>query len=496
MKPTRPHHAFRALLLVELLLAAFLVVFTAPWPATAQGYVYQPVMDERSGEPSVIIHDGKQQTRVRVSQLSKEERLELAQSHQRLLAKLPAARRKAVEEQFQKHFGKWVPQASSASTEPADYKSGSVQLHTDLPAEEARALLKELNVIVANAGRYWGKRHKGLIECFVVRDLNRWAGRKFPADVVPKLSNREGVTLSQSRSVSLTQGKKTIVQRVETQSVVFASDRPGVPQHEIVHAFCAETFGTTGPVWYSEGMAELGHYVEIGSKSVKAPYRVIMFLRSAPHKSALTVVNEQQITGDSWKEYARRWALCHLLNYNPNYTRRFQMLGRAIVDGQKIDYRTVFGARADEIEFEYRFFIEHLAPGLRVDLCRWDWGASFDEVGSGGSKKANVDAQRGWQASGARLIAGQQYAYMAEGTWQTAKDGPELTPDGDAKGHGRLLGVIMTDMQLGEPFALGSKGSFVAPAAGKLYLRCHDAWHEIGDNSGRVTLNITAPGAG
>ena len=87
------------------------------------------------------------------------------------------------------------------------------------------------------------------------------------------------------------------------------------------------SFGSTGPVWYAEGMAELGQYWKEGELGVDIEPLVIDYLTHAPPKKLKDIVAVGQVTGDSWKAYAWRWALCHLLAHNPNYSRRFKRLG-------------------------------------------------------------------------------------------------------------------------------------------------------------------------
>ena len=70
------------------------------------------------------------------------------------------------------------------------------------------------------------------------------------------------------------------------KSVVYASARSEVVRHEAVHAYCHQTFGRIGPVWYSEGMAEMGHYWKEGDSAVRAGRREIEFLPRQPAEIA------------------------------------------------------------------------------------------------------------------------------------------------------------------------------------------------------------------
>ena len=68
----------------------------------------------------------------------------------------------------------------------------------------------------------------------------------------------------------------------QTKSVVYACDDHAIAQHEAVHAFCAETFGGLGPVWYAEGMAEMGQYWRPTMKGVNIDPIVVSYLRNSP----------------------------------------------------------------------------------------------------------------------------------------------------------------------------------------------------------------------
>ncbi|MFM7161970.1 MAG: hypothetical protein ACKO3P_16570, partial [Planctomycetaceae bacterium] len=202
----------------------------------------------------------------------------------------------------------------------------------------------------------------------------------------------------------------------------------------------------------------------------------------------------EQKSGDSWKNYAWRWALCHLLANNPNYSPRFRPLGVALLTGQRTGFDNVYGSLLPEIEFEYREFLKQLDSGLRVDLTAWNWQAKFKAPSARSNTKARVEAGRGWQPSRLTLRAGDQLTYACTGEWKLGQGGDPVSADGGPAGRGKLLGVLLLDegdrYQLGEPFELGSTGQFTAPTAGRLYLRCQDRWTELANNSGFVTVEL------
>lgn len=370
---------------------------------------------------------------------------------------------------------------AAETTGPQTYSSRNFVVHTDLKAEEAKDLLERLETMLGLISTYWGQQNRKTIECFVVKDLERWPNGSLPPDGLQSILGQAGVTVSEG----ITNGQQTIV-----NAKVYAVADRGTPQHEAVHAYCAQTFGTTGPLWYSEGMAEMGQYWKAGDSSVNADPIVIEYLRKTEPKSLNEIVNGQEFTGDSWQNYAWRWALCHLLANNANYQKRFRPLGLAFLTKKNTSFEAVYGSMADEIIFEYLLFLKQLEPGYRVDLCSWDWGAKARPVRNRLTTNSKINAKAGWQPTKANLEEGKSYEFTTEGTWQLIENGPELTADGDEAGRGKLVGIIFDDYELSEEFEIGAYGEFTAPAAGHLFVRCRDEWGALSDNEGRIEFKI------
>jgi hypothetical protein len=375
---------------------------------------------------------------------------------------------------------------------PADFRREHFLLHTDLAPREANELLDRLETMLTLIANYWNHPPVGIIEMYVVEDLSRWPDGSLEPEGLAKIKQRAGITVNET----MTQGKRLLA----AKSIVYAVSEHGTPQHEAVHAYCGQAFGHTGPLWYAEGMAEMGQYWRHGDTSVQCPPYVVDYLRASPIKPLADILAEdggkqrrggpQPVTGDSWQNYAWRWALCHLLANNTNYADRFRPLGLGLLSGQKVSFADTYGAMSDEVEFEYQFFLRHVEQGYRVDLCSWDWKRKFREPGAGMAVPSRISANRGWQPSGALVAAGKKYEYSATGNWQCGKDGEELSADGAPDGAGRLEGVVFKDFALGEPFALGAKGSFIALGDGRLFLRMHDGWNSLAENKGSVNVKI------
>lgn len=396
---------------------------------------------------------------------------------------LAAKREKATVSYSDQLFQKYS-NFSDEPGEPRTERSANFILHTDLSLRSSKVLLAKLENMFGLVFRYYNKRPREKIEVYVVRDLDNFAGA-LPAFGVAKIAEGAGVTLSQG--YSLMQGNK--VKGKRTKAIVYSCEDHAVVQHEAVHAYCAMAFGSTGPTWYSEGMAEVGQYWKPDNPAVEIDAVVIEYLTSAKKKKLTDIVAAGQITGDSWKAYAWRWAVCHLLANNPNYSRRFKRLGMNMMSEEKDSFKIAFGDLADKISFEYDQFVKNFDNGYRVDLCAWDWETEAVDLGTNPVKK-EVNAMAGWQATTAKLTKGNSYDVIAKGKWKISADSSEITADGQASRRGQLIGVVLKDYKISPPFELGAKKRFKAGYSGQLYVRCKDSWNHLDDNSGKIDFYI------
>lgn len=360
---------------------------------------------------------------------------------------------------------------------PREIRSAHFLLHTDASDRQGKMLLDKLETMYRLVSRYFGRRPGNPIECYVVHDLNRWPPKIFPAAALKKISEPSGITISRRL------GNRS-------QSVVYACDKHSIVQHEAVHAFCAQAFGSTGPTWYAEGMAEMGNYWKENQQGVNIPPAVITYLQNTSPKPLLQIVQTNQITGDSWQAYAWRWALCYMLANNANYADDFRDLGIGLMLGRPgVSFENTYGQVADQVSFEYDFFVRRVDNGYRVDLCDWDWKRPFKAIPRGQRRSFKVEAGRGWQATGVKLSAGESYDFVSRGEWKVAAE-ESVTADGLPDGRGRLLGALMIRTQLGTPFVLGQQGEFTPASNGNLYVRCQDHWNRLDDNGGEITLHL------
>ena len=373
----------------------------------------------------------------------------------------------------------------SGQTEIArrDVRSKNFLLHTDITEDESTELVKRLETMLSIISRYWQRPNRQIIECYVIRNPDEWPAGEIHPSGLYAIKNKTGLTLAEGwTSGGITRRK----------AIVYAYPDGGLPQHEAVHAYCAQEFGTNGPVWYSEGMAEMGAYWVDDDPTVTCPPHVVRYLKESDPRSLRELVDRDQQTGDSWQNYAWRWSICHLLANNTNYSARFRPLGMGLLTRQRgASFERSYGSMTKELEFEYGFFLRHMERGYDVGRCSWDWKTKSRRLRGRNKAKSRIRADQGWQATRANLEQDVDYSFETNGKWKLAKEATELTADGDPDGSGQLVGIVYHDYALTEPFALGSGGLFTAPASGHLFVRCDDKWNELGDNEGTIGLTIT-----
>jgi hypothetical protein len=361
-----------------------------------------------------------------------------------------------------------------------DYNSVNIALRTDLPEEDARALLERLETLLTSVAAYWERRPSGVFECYVAQDVNRW-----PPEVIEKM---ESLGLSQMRIGSGFCSYRTITRGSEFRSkaIVYAAANDGVVQHELVHAYCSHAFGRLGPLWYAEGMAEGGQYWGTGESGVQADPQAIRYLRNSPDKSISEIVQFED-TG-VWQDYKDRWSLCYFLDQHPSYSKAFRKLGSNIMTERPPTFDRYFSSVSNQLTFEYRLFRQNIEQGYQVELCVLDFEKPARELANDRMLSAEIVAGQGWQPVGLRVKTDQSIQYIAHGEWSLEADAQPLTAEGDEAGRGRLVGMILTDdFQLSQELSLGASGNFTPQAEGRFFVRCRDSWSGLADNEGEIT---------
>jgi hypothetical protein len=423
-----------------------------------------------------------------------------------------------------------------------ELQAGRFELHTDLPATELSGWLQRMERVVDLSEAYWCRKLPGRIRCYLVDDLSNWSVCDLPAEFAPRVLRHVSGGTDVVRAAAGS--------RMASQAVIYATTAPGVVEHEVVHAYCFQTFGRGGPDWYREGMAELfaqqvdlehpmGRAERLERLRKAAPIQLTAILRNDSHRklrdtmlsggstsrptantpsdtddSPAFLLAESKIAEDTtrldvpsteftWTEsdeqrletskdiYAQSWALCHLLYHRPEYRERFRVLGRHLLSGAPVRFEQAFAPRMREIEFELRQFAEQVHPDYRPELCRWEWVAAPRSLAIGNTVGIRVQARRGFQAAKIVVEAGQVYEVTCEGQWHTGQGQAGIGAEGHANGNGCLVGTVMNNTCLSSPFSVGQQGSIEISESGQVYLRCQEAFHELSDNSGSILVRIT-----
>ena len=142
------------------------------------------------------------------------------------------------------------------------------------------------------------------------------------------------------------------------------------------------------------------------------------------------------------------------------------------------------------MSFEYDQFVATLGNGYRSDLTAWPWQAKFQRLADSAEAKVKIKAKGGWQPARVLVESGDRFEIVADGTWKIAAAGQPLDADGEADGRGRLVAAVFADYSLSPEIPLGAKAMLEPQAAGQLFLRCTDAWTELGDNDGEISVTI------
>jgi len=379
----------------------------------------------------------------------------------------------ALERKFQK-----LPKVPPA--EPRLVRSPHFAFVTDLSDREWAVVSFKLERMVSALEKFLGRRLTGVVEGFVAADLATFPPGLIDDDYgIAKISRGEGVCVNSRLGP-------------QRRARLYSCGDHGVIQHECVHGICHLAFGSTGPTWLAEGLAELGNYWKEGDQTVDLPAPVIAYLQNAkPARKLLEIAVPGRVEAGTWQDYAWRWALCHVLANNPNYSNRFVPLAVGLMEEREgVSFESVYGPVAREISFEYDQFLATLGNGYRSDLTAWPWKARFQRLAAGREATVAIKAKAGWQPSTLLVEPGDRLELAAAGTWTIAAAGQPLGPAGEPDGRGRLVATVFADYALTPEIPLGERATLEPPAAGQLFLRCADAWTELADNEGEISVTI------
>ncbi|WP_145172056.1 hypothetical protein [Gimesia aquarii] len=295
--------------------------------------------------------------------------------------------------------------------------------------------------------------------------------------------------------------------------------------HEYTHCFSMIMENIGAPVWYLEGIAEsmATHSIDQNGKITLnvMPHNKEDFaglgrislieqaVLTSPPKHMLEVMQfgPADYVGNN-ESYAWSWALTQFFDKHPRYAKPFRELSRHM-QGRAFSQKIQQLIKDDftKINDAWLLFAKNLQPGYDFERAAISFrtGQQLDQANS--FAVAKIASDRGWQSSGIRVKKGDTYELIAKGMFSLAeKPKPWMsTADGISfryfKGQplGRLIMLIRPDSVSGisdrlsilEEYPLGASATWMAPVSGTIYFRLNDAWNELGDNEGSVSVTVT-----
>jgi hypothetical protein len=292
--------------------------------------------------------------------------------------------------------------------------------------------------------------------------------------------------------------------------------------HEGVHGLMWAFLGGMGPVWYTEGMAELlGTHIWDGeqltvnvvpeSKESSPMWGRVKIIRDAyaaeKAHSLATVMSFPPRSHSTTEGYGWSWAAALFFDHDPLFRDAFREQREAVGD-----VTLTFSERLlnrlpeprEQIAERWECFVANLDYGYdaeRESLVRRDVVAALPSDGG----EAEIAADRGWQSTGFQLSAGKTYTITAAGRFQIGRSTrPWISePDGITLRYhrgepiGRLMAAVTDEGRsprsgLTRPTAIGRSGEITPAIDGVLYLRVNDSPADLADNAGTLQARVRA----
>jgi hypothetical protein len=294
--------------------------------------------------------------------------------------------------------------------------------------------------------------------------------------------------------------------------------------HEGIHGFMFNMYGTCGPPWYMEGMAELlGTHKFEGDRLVLPYYpknkeevpllgRIRIVKDEIAAHRAMRIEHVLQYASQAHLQsnapYGWSWAATMFLDNHPRYRDRFRKLTSKISDPDfnKV-LREAYAEDWDRLSEEWIVFITGIEHGYDFERNAIEYAAGQPLPAEG--SQVTVAADRGWQSSGVMLEGGKQYHLRARGRYQIAEQPAgriwSCEPGGvtiryyQGRPLGMLLAAVRPDQQdpefvtpLMEPAPVGLEAIISPDQPGTLYFRVNDSAAELADNAGELIVEVVA----
>ena len=295
--------------------------------------------------------------------------------------------------------------------------------------------------------------------------------------------------------------------------------------HEGVHALMLSRWQGYGPPWYAEGMAELlathqwaeGKLVlpvfPAGRESFSGWGRIKLVHEGLKRPDAPTFETLMGWPTAAFLEneaYGWAWAACAFLDGHPRWREAFRQMKQHVrLRRFNQHLQAAVGAAWPELVDEFSVFAHELEYGH--DLEHWAMAFAPGEPLPEGGRTVRVEANRGWQSTAIRLLAGESYRLKATGRYQLASGPPPWLAEANGvsiryyrrRPLGMLLAAVRRDQESEpapsardrhagflSPLPVGLEARIVPQHGGTLYLKINDSPAELGDNQGFLEVQI------
>ncbi len=293
--------------------------------------------------------------------------------------------------------------------------------------------------------------------------------------------------------------------------------------HEFTHCFMTTLPDVQCPLWYLEGMAELfgTHRISAGGNSSfrvmpdnKEDFsglgRITIIQQDVDQGKAMNLAQVTQIPPKEFMKnrgYAWAWAICKFLDAHPSYRDKFRNLGQHTQGSAfRKTFQQDFVPLRDQLAAEWPVFANQLEDGFDITAAAIAFHPGRPLPTAGISSAVFIEANHGWQSSKVHLQAGETYEIVAEGQFTLANVPRPWVSEAEGitfrynrgKPLGKLMGAVFDSSptnpdhnpSLLSVIPLGNQSRFRASYSGTLFLRLNDAWSELSDNTGRVSVTV------
>jgi len=205
--------------------------------------------------------------------------------------------------------------------------------------------------------------------------------------------------------------------------------------------------------------------------------------------------------------YGWCWAAAAFFDQHPLTQEAFRAL-KADTSDWTVEFSKRFYERLKdrwpEITEDWQLFVHEIDYGY--DVARAAVVRKPAAALPAGGAAITVAADRGWQASGFRVQAGQEYRLVARGRFEIKSDGGRWPCEAGGVtiryAAGRPLGMLLAavgDLEgeppaktpLASPQPIGLAGAIKPERSGTLYLKINEPAGGLADSSGSLTVRLT-----